>query len=195
MVDIFPGESPFGWETLSTLLINPSTAPYTALRALGKLCGTEPGLSFPPASSFGSSPHIRLHYLAIGEPISPGFFPPILMHQSSYLENNLANIFATAVLNDSSFQQIIVGGSNFGELCGAMTVFFTVNYIPTWVSLLFSFSLSHKSYQTDTVPSPGRAHASDRLVPTILQSTSESVDRSMEDGSHLHPHFFRMGSW
>jgi hypothetical protein len=61
------------------------------------------------------------------------------MHQSSYLENNLANIFATAVLKDSSFQQIMVGGSNFGELCGAVTVFFTVNYIPTWVPLLFLF--------------------------------------------------------
>jgi len=59
------------------------------------------------------------------------YLTPILMHQSSYLENNLANIFATAILNDSSFQQIMVGGSNFGELCGAMTVFFTVNYIPT----------------------------------------------------------------
>jgi hypothetical protein len=53
------------------------------------------------------------------------------MHQHSYLENNLMNIFATAVLNDSSFQQIMVGGSNFGELLGAVTVFFTVNYIPT----------------------------------------------------------------
>ena len=62
------------------------------------------------------------------------------MPQPSYLENNLANIFATAVLKDSSFQQIMVGGSNFGELCGAMTVFFTVNYIPTWVPLLFLLS-------------------------------------------------------
>lgn len=67
------------------------------------------------------------------------------MHQSSYLENNLANIFATAVLKDSSFQQIMVGGSNFGELCGAMTVFFTVNYIPTCVPLPFLSSFSHDS--------------------------------------------------
>ena len=53
------------------------------------------------------------------------------MCQLSYLENNLANIFATAVLEEPSFQQIMVGGSNFGELCGAVTVFFTVNHIPT----------------------------------------------------------------
>lgn len=73
-------------------------------------------------------------------PYLHGYLALILMHQYSYLENNLANIFATAVLNDSSFQQIMVGGSNFGELCGAVTVFFTVNYIPTCVSLLFFLS-------------------------------------------------------
>lgn len=116
------------------------------------------------------------------------------MHQSSYLENNLANIFATAVLKDSSFQQIMVGGSNFGELCGAMTVFFTVNYIPTCVPLLFLPFFSHDYYQTDPVSSLGRAHASDHLVPTILQAASESANYRMADGSHLHPHFLRLGS-
>ncbi len=76
----------------------------------------------------------RIFICSIWPSVSPyphEYLTPILMHQSSYLENNLANIFATAILNDSSFQQIMVGGSNFGELCGAMTVFFTVNYIPT----------------------------------------------------------------
>jgi hypothetical protein len=51
--------------------------------------------------------------------------------RSSYLENNIANIFAKSVLKDSSFQQIIVGGSNFGELLGALTVFFAAKAIPT----------------------------------------------------------------
>lgn len=77
----------------------------------------------------------------------------------------------------------MVGGSNFGELCGAVTVFFTVNYIPTLVPILFLFSLSHYNHQTDTIPSPRRTHAPDHLVPTILQATSESADRSMADGS------------
>ena len=48
-----------------------------------------------------------------------------------YLENNIANIFAKSVLKDSSYQQIIVGGSNFGELLGALTVLFTANGIQT----------------------------------------------------------------
>lgn len=59
----------------------------------------------------------------------PGYAFALFGHR--YLENNIANIFAKSVLKDSSFQQILVGGSNFGELCGAMTVFFTANAIPT----------------------------------------------------------------
>jgi len=110
---------------------------------LVKLCGTVPGLSFPPASSFGWSQHIRLHYLAIGAPVSPWVSRLCSNAPASYLENNVANIFATAVLEDSSFQQIMVGGSNFGELLGAVTVFFTVNYIPTWVPIHFLIPLSH----------------------------------------------------
>ena len=104
---------------------------YTALKTLEELCGTVLGLSFPLASSFGWSLHIHLHYLATGTSLSYRYLVFTLIHQLSYLENNLANIFATAVLKDSSFQQIMVGGSNFGELCGATTVFFTVNHIPT----------------------------------------------------------------
>ncbi|KIM33235.1 hypothetical protein M408DRAFT_61521 [Serendipita vermifera MAFF 305830] len=59
----------------------------------------------------------------------PGYAFALFGHR--YLENNIANIFAKSVLKDSSYQQIIVGGSNFGELLGAMTVFFTANGIPT----------------------------------------------------------------
>lgn len=59
----------------------------------------------------------------------PGYAFALFGHR--YLENNIANIFAKSVLKDSSYQQIIVGGSNFGELLGAMTVFFTANGIQT----------------------------------------------------------------
>jgi hypothetical protein len=108
---------------------------------LEELCGSAPGSSFLPASLSGWFLHIRLRYLAIGTPIYlHRHFSPVLTYQRSYLENNLMNIFAKSVLQDSSFQQIMVGGSNFGELCGAMTVFFTVNHIPTWVPLLFLLS-------------------------------------------------------
>jgi hypothetical protein len=59
----------------------------------------------------------------------PGYAFALFGHR--YLENNIANVFATSVLMDSSYQPIIVGGSNFGELLGATTVFFTANYITT----------------------------------------------------------------
>jgi hypothetical protein len=59
----------------------------------------------------------------------PGYAFALFGHR--YLENNIANIFAKSVLKDSSYQPIIVGGSNFGELLGAMTVFFTANRITT----------------------------------------------------------------
>lgn len=175
-------------------LTNLLTVPSTALRTLERLYGTVLGLSFPTASLFGWSLHTRLHYLAIGAPLSHGYLDSILMHPPSYLENNLANIFATAVLKEPSFQQIMVGGSNFGELCGAVTVFFTVNHIPTCVPLLFFSAFSHRHCQTDTVPSFGRNHAFDHLVPTILPPASKSAHRSMEDGGYLHPHFLRLGS-
>jgi hypothetical protein len=59
----------------------------------------------------------------------PGYAWALFGHR--YLENNIANIFAKSVLLDSSYQPIIVGGSNFGELLGATTVFFTANRIFT----------------------------------------------------------------
>lgn len=54
-----------------------------------------------------------------------------------YLENNLANIVAKQVFQESSYQQIVVGGSNFGELLGAVTVFLTAQSIPTYVTPVF----------------------------------------------------------
>lgn len=59
----------------------------------------------------------------------PGYSFALVGHR--YLENNIANVFAKQVLQDSTYQQIMIGGSNFGELLGALTVFFTANIIPT----------------------------------------------------------------
>ncbi|KAJ7210995.1 major facilitator superfamily domain-containing protein [Mycena rebaudengoi] len=55
----------------------------------------------------------------------------VALYAHRYLENGLAPIFAKSVIGDSSFSQIIVGGSNFGELLGAISVLFLTNRVPT----------------------------------------------------------------
>ncbi|KAL0068273.1 hypothetical protein AAF712_004660 [Marasmius tenuissimus] len=56
-----------------------------------------------------------------------GYALAIYGHQ--YLENGLAPVFAKQVLSTSAWSQIIVGGSNLGELFGAMAVLLTTNHI------------------------------------------------------------------
>ena len=46
-----------------------------------------------------------------------------------YLENGIAPQIAKRYLQNSEWSQIIVGGSNFGELCGALAVFFLTKKI------------------------------------------------------------------
>ncbi|KAJ7252640.1 hypothetical protein C8J57DRAFT_73292 [Mycena rebaudengoi] len=55
----------------------------------------------------------------------------VALYAHRYLENGLAPIFAKSVIGDSSFSQVIVGGSNFGELLGAISVLFLTNRVPT----------------------------------------------------------------
>lgn len=55
-----------------------------------------------------------------------------------FLESSLAPAFARRVLGTSAWSQIIVGGSNFGELLGALSVFLLNDYVPTplpWLRL------------------------------------------------------------
>ncbi|KAG7095681.1 hypothetical protein E1B28_006396 [Marasmius oreades] len=62
----------------------------------------------------------------------------LALYGHRYLENGLAPIFAKQVLGVSSWSQIIVGGSNLGELFGAMSVLITTNYVTTplpWLRL------------------------------------------------------------
>ncbi|KAL0574381.1 hypothetical protein V5O48_007582 [Marasmius crinis-equi] len=55
----------------------------------------------------------------------------LALYGHRYLENGLAPIFAKQVLGTSSWSQIIVGGSNLGELFGACAVLLTTNIIRT----------------------------------------------------------------
>lgn len=56
-----------------------------------------------------------------------------------FLENSLAPAFAKRVLNNSAWSQIIVGGSNFGELLGALSVFLLADHVTTPVRKPLSY--------------------------------------------------------
>ncbi|KAJ2921517.1 hypothetical protein H1R20_g15573, partial [Candolleomyces eurysporus] len=59
----------------------------------------------------------------------PSYAIALYLHR--FLENTLAPAFARRVLNVSAWSQIIVGGSNFGELLGALAVLLLSDYVPT----------------------------------------------------------------
>ncbi|KAI9349591.1 major facilitator superfamily domain-containing protein [Obelidium mucronatum] len=64
----------------------------------------------------------------------PGYTIGLVFHR--YLENGIAPNFSKIVLGDASYAQIMNGGSNFGELCGAFIVFIFNTQIHTpipWV--------------------------------------------------------------
>lgn len=66
----------------------------------------------------------------------PGYALALYGHR--YLENGIAPIVARRYLGNSAWSQIMVGGSNFGELLGALFVFFFTNLIKTpmpWLRL------------------------------------------------------------
>ena len=59
----------------------------------------------------------------------PGYSFALYGHR--YLENGLSPILAKRYLGEASWSQIMVGGSNFGELLGALFVFLFTNLITT----------------------------------------------------------------
>ena len=66
----------------------------------------------------------------------PGYSVALYGHR--YLENGIAPIIARRYLGQSAWSQIIVGGSNFGELLGALFVFLFTNFVQTpipWLRL------------------------------------------------------------
>ncbi|KAG7439275.1 uncharacterized protein BT62DRAFT_770006 [Guyanagaster necrorhizus] len=66
----------------------------------------------------------------------PGYALALYLHR--FLENTLAPAFAKRALGVSAWSQIIVGGSNFGELLGALTVFLLSDVVTTpipWLRL------------------------------------------------------------
>jgi hypothetical protein len=66
----------------------------------------------------------------------PGYSVALYAHR--YLENGIAPVIARRYLGNSAWSQIMVGGSNFGELLGAGFVFLFTNFIQTpmpWLRL------------------------------------------------------------
>ena len=62
----------------------------------------------------------------------PGYAVALYLHR--FLENSLAPAYAKRTLGISAWSQIIVGGSNFGELLGALSVFLLSDHVTTPVS-------------------------------------------------------------
>ncbi|TPX54324.1 hypothetical protein PhCBS80983_g05963 [Powellomyces hirtus] len=74
--------------------------------------------------------HRRFSWLILGYSL------PLVLHR--YLENGLAANYAKLVLKESAYGSIMVGGSNFGELLGAVFVFLFTTVIKTplpWLRL------------------------------------------------------------
>ncbi|KAH7039213.1 major facilitator superfamily domain-containing protein [Linnemannia elongata] len=66
----------------------------------------------------------------------PGYSIPLFTHR--YLESQLSPAFAKNVLMEGAYAQIMVGGSNFGELLGALFVLFFAKIVKTpipWLRL------------------------------------------------------------
>ncbi|KAJ2913945.1 hypothetical protein MD484_g6459, partial [Candolleomyces efflorescens] len=59
----------------------------------------------------------------------PSYAVSLYLHR--FLENTLAPAFAKRVLGTVQWSQIIVGGSNLGELLGAFSVLLLSDYVPT----------------------------------------------------------------
>ena len=72
-----------------------------------------------------------------------GYSLPLVMHR--YIEGGVASVYSKLVLNESAYGSYINGGSNFGELLGALFVFFNLNMFPTplptlrWDALVLNF--------------------------------------------------------
>lgn len=62
----------------------------------------------------------------------------LALYGHRYLESGIGPVIAKRVFGVSAYSQILVGGSNFGELLGALSVFLLNDMVPTpipWLRL------------------------------------------------------------
>lgn len=76
----------------------------------------------------------------------------VALYLHRYLESGVGPAYARRVLNTSAWSQILVGGSNFGELLGALCVFLLATKIPTpipWLRMdAMALNVSPAVYRT-----------------------------------------------
>ena len=103
----------------------------------------------------------------------------VALYAHRYLENGVAPQIARRYLGKSEWSQIIVGGSNFGELLGAFCVFVFANRIKTpmpWVKI----RCTAVTYC---------------LVYSFLLSTCRSSQICLDYCCNFYPNFIWLGSW
>jgi hypothetical protein len=66
----------------------------------------------------------------------------VALYLHRYLESGVGPAYARRVLGTSAWSQILVGGSNFGELLGALSVFMLATKIPTPIPWLRADALA-----------------------------------------------------
>ncbi|KAL9932634.1 hypothetical protein V8E36_008333 [Tilletia maclaganii] len=128
----------------------------------------------------------------------------LALYGHRYLENGLAPIVARQIIGNPSYSQIMVGGSNFGELLGALSVMFFTNAVPTpmpWLrldalSLMLVWVLPYINLERGTVKSAWRLAgiflpvsygwaAGDVSLAAYIQSTLAKMESSDRDVSAL----------
>ncbi|KAE8202906.1 hypothetical protein A4X06_0g3770 [Tilletia controversa] len=128
----------------------------------------------------------------------------LALYGHRYLENGLAPIVAKQIIGVSSYSQIMVGGSNFGELCGALSVMIFTNAVPTpmpWlrldaVLLMLVWVLPYISLERNSVKSAWRLAgiflpvsygwaAGDVSLAAYIQSTLAKMESQDKDVSAL----------
>ncbi|KAK0549377.1 hypothetical protein OC845_003179 [Tilletia horrida] len=128
----------------------------------------------------------------------------LALYGHRYLENGLAPIVAKQVIGVSSYSQIAVGGSNAGELLGALSVMLFTNAVPTpmpWLrldalALMIVWVLPYIRLERNNVKSAWRLAgiflpvsygwaAGDVSLAAYIQSTLAKMESKDQDVSSL----------
>ncbi|OBT49836.1 hypothetical protein VE04_09959 [Pseudogymnoascus sp. 24MN13] len=159
----------------------PSTAPPTS-----------PSSPNPPNSSL--SPSAREHAFSSRSRTCTWHLPScsLALDAQRYLENNIAPLLAQRYLHNSAWAQLIVGGSNFGELLGALFVFLFTNLVTTpmpWLRL-DACGLLIVWYLAFWHPTPGQVGQAWMVAATFIPISfgwaAGDISRSADRQAMLH---------
>ena len=117
--------------TVGTIWSRPSAASSASESQSGSVSSSSSAVASSSVSCI-SAPVFVGRSLNCFAGLFPGYALALYLHR--FLENSLAPAYAKRTLGISAWAQIIVGGSNFGELLGALSVFLLSDYVTTPVS-------------------------------------------------------------